>query len=92
MAGGFGLFGVDEDGLFAESLFEDLNELRSESDFGDEEDGGAISVESLCYEGEIDVGFARASDAVKEFGVAGEGFDGFEGGILGGVERDGNWE
>ncbi len=40
MTFGFGLFGVEEGDLSAESLFENLDELGGEGDFGDEEDDG----------------------------------------------------
>ena len=40
VAFGFGLFRVEEGNLAVEGLFEDLDELGGEGDFGDEEDGG----------------------------------------------------
>ncbi len=40
MTFGFGLFGVEEGDLAVEGLFEDLDELGGEGNFGDEEDGG----------------------------------------------------
>lgn len=47
MAVGFGLFGVEEGDLVFESGFEDLDELGSEGDFGDEEDDGLAGFEGF---------------------------------------------
>ena len=68
---GFGLLRMDESDLLAKSLFKDFDQLGSESDFWDEEDGGLIFCEGVFSESEVDVGFARAGDAVEEFGGGG---------------------
>ena len=86
MTFGFGLTAMEEGDLASESGFEDLDELRGESDFGDEEDDGFALVEGFGGELEVDVGFAAAGDAVEQFGVVLDGFEVAESGFLGGIE------
>lgn len=42
MALGFGLFGVNQNNVAFEGLFEDFDKLGGQGDFGDEQDGGPI--------------------------------------------------
>ena len=44
MTFGFGLFGMDKTDVGFEGAFEDLDELGSEGDFGDEKDGRLLGV------------------------------------------------
>ena len=56
---------MDKDDIFAESGLENLDKLRGEGDFGDEENGrGILSVGALGKR-QVDVRFARAGDAVE---------------------------
>ena len=65
MTFGFGLTAMEEGDLASESGFEDLDELGSESDFGDEEYDRFALIEGFGGEFEVDVGFATAGDAVE---------------------------
>ena len=87
VTGGLGLARMEEGDAAGEVALEDLDELGGEGDFGDEEDDGAPGGESFGGESEVEIGFAAAGDAVEEFGGAGGGAEGGEGGALVGVQR-----
>ena len=77
MALGLGLAGMNQSNLAAEGVLEDLDELRGEGDFWDEEDDRFLSPQSVLGKFEIDIGLAAAGDAVEEFGRSSSGLERF---------------
>lgn len=57
---------MNEYNAIAKSLFEDLNKLASEGDFGDEENSGLIFLDSIRGELKIDIGFATTSNSAEK--------------------------
>lgn len=85
---GEGLAGMDENDAVAEGLGEDFDELASEGDFGDEEDGGFLLFEGLCGQCEVDISFTATGNASEERGGSWGLLEALEGGFLGVIEGD----
>lgn len=81
-----GLLGMDEHDLIGESFGENVDELAGEGDFGNEENGGFLLVESIGGEGKVDIGFATTGYTAQKAGGARDGFELAKGGLLGGIE------
>lgn len=69
MTAGFSLFGMNSDNGMRKKALKFLNQLGSEGDFGDENDTRTEFLKLLHDKGEIEIGFAGTSDAVKKLSV-----------------------
>jgi hypothetical protein len=56
---------VKDGDAFAETRAADAADVKGESDFGNEDDGGTILRESCGNSAKIDFGFAAAGDSAK---------------------------
>lgn len=84
-----GLVGVDEMDARAESLLEDVDELGSEGDFGDEEDSGLLRFKALSGHFEVDIGFTATSYASEQTSGSWGLLEGFKSILLIFGERNG---
>ena len=83
---GFGLCGMKQNDII--EVIPKINyELRSEGDFGHEQDKRFVLCESLTGELDVNISFAAAGDAVQKNGVGGAGVNFGDGALLSGIER-----
>ena len=75
MTTNFSLFGMYGDNRIRKKALKLLYELRSERNFGNENNAGMGFFELLHGKSEIEIGLTGASDSMQELGM---GFDSFE--------------
>ena len=88
MTTSFSLFGMYSDNGIRKKALKLLYKLRSERNFGNENNAGMGFFELLHGESEIEIGFTGASDSVQELGMGFDFFEIFESSFLSLVKRD----
>lgn len=88
MTTSFSLFGMYGDNRIRKKALKLLYELRSERNFGNENNAGVGFFELLHGESEIEIGLTGASDSVQELGMGFDFFEIFEGSFLRLVKGD----
>lgn len=87
MTTSFSLFGMYGDNRIRKKALKLLYELRSERNFGNENNAGMGFFELLHGESEIEIGLTGTSNSVQELGMGFDFFEIFESSFLSLVKR-----